>query len=223
MFILSLSANSDSYLEQGEEYFMSNRPEEALPLLEVALNADPGNEKIYLYLGIVYEQLNQRDKAIAVLQRGVKIATRYKGKFYFNIGNNFFYKNQNTLAEEMYSQAITTNPAYADAYLNRANTRLRQENQEGALTDYRVYLSLSPNAPQREDIEALIEILSRWIQDTEARRLAEEAERKALEERQKALLADVLNTLSNAGEDTENLSADTGEIEYETEEFDIDD
>ena len=51
-----------SPLEEGERLFIENKPDEALPLLLEALNADSANEKIYLYLGVIYEQLDLPEK-----------------------------------------------------------------------------------------------------------------------------------------------------------------
>ena len=50
-------------LQQGEQLFLDNKPREALPHLEKALYENPQNEKIYLYLGIVYEQIGDMEKS----------------------------------------------------------------------------------------------------------------------------------------------------------------
>ena len=88
---LSIStAFAFSPLREGERLFMENNLREALPLLEEALSADPNNEKVYLYLGIIYEQMNQAEKSINVLQRGAELAGSLRHLLYYNIGNNLF-------------------------------------------------------------------------------------------------------------------------------------
>ncbi len=59
--------SASTSLAKGEALFIQNQPRDAEPLLEMALNDDPSNEKVYLYLGIVYQQLGNLDKAIDVL------------------------------------------------------------------------------------------------------------------------------------------------------------
>jgi tetratricopeptide (TPR) repeat protein len=209
--LLQLSA-----LQEGEKLFLENRPKEALPLLEQALYENPDNERIYLYLGIVYEQLSSPDKSIQVMRRGLSVARGVKDLLYFNIGNNLFRQKEYTLAEQMYSNALETNRVMEDAYLNRANARLQLESYPGARTDYIEYLRLAPATPQREAIEKIIALLGGML---------DEAERLKQEElaRQKALLNEVLNSLQNASEDTRNLSAGSEDIQEQYDEVDIED
>ncbi|UCF97229.1 MAG: tetratricopeptide repeat protein [Spirochaetaceae bacterium] len=209
--VLSLSS-----LQQGEQLFLENKPREALPHLEKALYENPQEEKIYLYLGIVYEQLNDTEKSIQILKRGLNVSQGYKDLFYYNLGNNHFRMQEFTVAEQMYSNALKINGSLEVAYLNRANARLELEEFQDARQDYIDYLRLDPDTPQRENIEKLIALLAQ---------IMEEAERARLEEleRQKALLNEVLDTLKNASEDTRNLSAGTEDIQKEYEEIDIED
>ncbi len=207
---------ASSALQEGERLFLENKPQEARPFLEEALNENPANEKIYLYLGTIYEQINDPEKAIQIMKRALNISTKYKDLLYYNLGNNFFRQEEYTLAEEMYNKAIGVNSDLADAYLNRANSRLKLQSLLPARDDYVQYLRLTPDSSQREQIEKLIALLGS---------IAEEAELNRLEAlaRQKALLNEVLNSLSNASEDTRNLSAGSEEIEEEYEEIDIPD
>jgi tetratricopeptide (TPR) repeat protein len=208
-------------LEKGEQLFLENRLEEALPLLETASIQNPRNERVYIYLGTIYERLGQFEKAVTILQRGTLVAERYLDLMYFNIGNNLFKQNKLVLAEEMYTKASSTNPQLADVYLNRANTRVKMGTYPGAVEDYRVYLNLRPETEQRENIEKILALLTAEI-DAELARLREEEERKAAEAaRQKALLDEVLSSLQKAVEDTKSLSVETEGIEEVQEESDI--
>lgn len=211
-----ISCFASSYLEEGEKLFLENKPKESAPLLEAALNEDPTNEKVYLYLGIVYDQLGEIDKSTKVMRRGLNVATSIKDLLYYNIGNNFFRKKQFSLAEDMYSEAIKINKEIPEAYLNRANARLKQNNFKGAVSDYIMYLRLKPNSPQRDKIEKLINILNGII-------AREEKEREEQLAKQKALMNEVLNSLKNASEDTKNLSAGSEKIQQEYEDIDIQD
>jgi tetratricopeptide (TPR) repeat protein len=212
--LLAAALLSLTNLQQGEQFFLGNKPQEALPYLEKALYENPQEEKIYLYLGIIYEQLNDTDKSIQVLRRGLNVAQSHKDLFYYNLGNNHFRKQEYTVAEQMYSNALQINGALDVAYLNRANARLELEELQEARQDYIHYLRLDPDTPQRQNIEKLIALLGQVMEKAER-------ERQAELERQRALLDEVLNTLKNASEDTRNLSAGSEQIQEEYEEVDI--
>jgi tetratricopeptide (TPR) repeat protein len=207
---------ASSALQEGERLFLDNKPMEALPHLEQALNENPADEKIYLYLGIVYEQINDPERAVQIMRRGLNIASTYKHLLYYNIGNNFFRQEEYTLAEQMYSKAIVAQNGFADSFLNRANARLQLESYGNARDDYIQYLRLAPDSPQKEQIEKLIALLAGFLEAQERQRQEELA-------KQEALLQEVLNSLNNASEDTRNLAAESEDIEEEYEEIDISD
>src|SRR5208337_141690 len=117
-----------AFFDKGEALFVQDKPRDAAPLLESALNEDPSNEKVYLYLGIIYQQLGDAQKAIDILKRGLNVASTYKDLFYFNMGNDFFSRREFAFAEEMYNDALAANKDLAKAYLNRANARLQLQN-----------------------------------------------------------------------------------------------
>ena len=195
--------------------------EEALPILKTALLQEPENEKIYLYLGTIYEQMGDYEQAVSILQRGIQHAVRHKDYIYFNIANNLFNQDKFILAEEVYSRAVAANPDLADAYLNRANTRMQTAAYRGAVDDYTLYLSLRPTTPQRENIEKIVALLTEKVEAEMAQIREEEERSKAAEERQQSLLNEVLSSLQNASDDTKSLSVETEGIEEVKEDSDI--
>jgi Tfp pilus assembly protein PilF len=202
LFAAAALFGSSEFFDKGESLFVQNKPQDARPLLESALNDDPSNEKIYLYLGIIYQQLGDPQKAIDILKRGLGIAAAYKDLFYYNMGNDFFSRKEFAFAEGMYTSAIDSNKNFSESYLNRANTRLQLQNYDGALGDYSLFLQLSPQDPQRPNIEKIMALLRKAQDDKESARQAELA-------RQQALMKDVLNSLNNAGDSTKNLSVES--------------
>lgn len=200
---------ASEFFDKGQALFVQNKPQDARPLLESALNDDPANEKVYLYLGIIYQQLGNTQQAIDILKRGLAVATAYRELFYYNIGNDLFTRKDFATAEEMYTSAIAANKSLPDSYLNRANTRMQLQNLDGALSDYTLFLQLAPQDPQRPAIERLISLLRKVQDDKLAAAQAEQAKREAELARQKALMNDILNSLNNAGDSTKNLSVDS--------------
>ena len=169
---------------------MQNRPREAAALLESALTQESRNEKAYLYLGIIYEQLGVREKAVAIMQKGLEVAVFHKADLFYNIGNNYDAMGQAEKAVEMYTRALEANGSLGDAYLNRANVQVKLDRLTEALRDYRIYLVMVPSTPQRPQIERMIQLIenveTQRAEEAERQRIAEE-ERKKQEEEERRL------------------------------------
>jgi tetratricopeptide (TPR) repeat protein len=221
IFLLFLAVSAVGYaaspsFDKGEELYVFNKPAEAKPYLEKAIVEDPSNEIAYLHLGIVYEQLKDPKKAIAVLKRGLNVSTLYKEMFDYAIGNNFFSQGDFTFAEQSYSDAIAANPEFAPAYRDRANARMNLQKYDGAVVDYTEFLQLKPNDPQRPQIEEVLRRLGLML-DAIAKKKADEAEK------QKALMSSVLDSLKNASDETKNVSVETLKFKQGDEDVDIED
>jgi len=199
---------------RGEELFMQNKPEEALPFLERAFAEDEANREGALYLAVSYEQLDRFDNAIAVYRKILPQAGDKTALVACNLGNIYFRTGNVTLAEQFYTQAIRADPSYAPAYLNRANTRVRNGALRDALPDYQRYLSLDPASSQRSRIEKLVGLIQEIFAEAEIRRLlAQESSRADAEKRQRLMneeLAAAMPDMIKAGftpeENTEALA-----------------
>jgi len=200
--ILSAQATGKSAdFAQGEDLFMRNEPAEALPFLQRAFAADPSNIDGALYLAMCYEQLEKFDEALEVYRRILPIGGDKTALIACNVGNIYFRRNNNTLAEQSYTQALRADTAYAPAYLNRANTRVRVGVLRDALQDYERYLALEPAASQRPQIERLINLIRDTFAAEEIRRLmAEEASRADMERRQRLLNETILESMPDLHE-----------------------
>lgn len=206
---------------RGEEFFMQNKPSEALMYLENAVIDDPADTMASLYLGIVYEQLERSDEAIAVYRRALPIAGKLSANFANNLGNVYFQKENTELAEQYYTQALASDVVFSRAYLGRANTRLKSGDLRNAVSDYEQYLTLEPRSPQRSRIEQVIAMLRAEFAAEERRRfLAEEAERVRAEERQR-LLNDVSSSLQSAADSSQGMSFGAEDIEGYDAEFEL--
>ncbi len=220
LFLLSAVSIYSDVVEEATDAFMANKPKEAIPLLQTALEQEPKNEKLYMYLGIAHEQLEEWDAAVEAYQEGLSVGND-RATFYFNIGNNYVRLGEHEKAIEAYSSAIEAGDGMPAAYLNRANLRVRTESYQKAVADYRVYLSLEPDTPQKQNIEKMIDLLSEKLRITEKKRREEERRKKEEEQRQKELLDQVLNSLEESSGETKNLQAGTGEVKEYEEDFDI--
>lgn len=210
------SSQASAARAEGEKLFLEDKPAEARPLLEAALNEDPGNEKLYLYLATCWDQLGEANRAIAVLRRGLDISIEFKDLFYYNMGNDYLRLEEYAVAEEMFTSAIAANRKLAEGYLNRGNARLKLSDFQGVLLDYQTYLAMKPNSPQAEPVQKIMDYLRAMLEAAEKNRQAEA-------EKQKALMNEVLSSLSNASEDAKNLSVESIKIKQDSEEIDIKD
>ncbi|HET7838825.1 MAG TPA: tetratricopeptide repeat protein [Rectinemataceae bacterium] len=209
--------------DDGERLFRQNQPKEAVPLLEQAISEAGADERAWIYLAVSYQQLGRLDDAAAVLRRGVGSAQRFKHLFYFDLGNVFTLQGRNAFAEDAYGQAITANPGYAPAYLNRANSRLNLKNFDGAQADYRHYLELDIASPQRAAIEELLKRLGAAIAESERLQADAAAKLAADEAAKKALLDQVTSSLKAAADETTSLSAGSGSVQGYGDELKIED
>ncbi len=186
--LLVAELDAESFLRRGEELYVNDKPAEAIVMFRNALEEEPENERVYLYLGITYEQLGRYREAIEILQKGLDVSSRYRDVILFNIANNHLRLGNRDEAERAYTRAVGENRNMADAYLNRANVRVRDNRYDEAVDDYVVYLNLEPQSSQRDEVEQMIALLRGAIaeqlerEERERQRIAEEERRRREEE-----------------------------------------
>jgi tetratricopeptide (TPR) repeat protein len=156
---------------RGEDLFMRDKPDEAAVYLENTIAENPDEVKAFLYLGIVYEQLDRAGDAITVYQQVLNRAGDLTANVANNLGNVYFKNGSDAEAESSYTRALEADQAFAPAYLGRANARLKTGSMRGAVADYEQYLLLAPDTPQREAIERLVAHVREEIPETELRLL----------------------------------------------------
>ena len=192
---------------QGEELFLHNKPEEALPFLEKAFIANQEHLEGALYLAMCYEQLGRLDEAVTIYRIILPNAGDKTATVACNLGNVYFKRDNFSLAQQFYTQAIRADPAYASAWLNRANVFVRNGSLQEAISDYERYLRLEPGSSQRIQIERLISLIQEEFAAGEIRRLmAAEAAREESERRQR-LIDEVSASLQAQADEAEGIAA----------------
>jgi tetratricopeptide (TPR) repeat protein len=208
-------------LTRGEELLMQNKPAEAVVFLENAIIDEPSNVTAYLYLGIVYEQLQKPDEAIATYRRILPFAGNRSSHVATNLANIYFMRGNNEMAEQLYTQVIESDPGFSRAWLGRANTRVKAGNLRNAASDYDRYLLLEPLASQRSRIGQLVSLLRAEFAAEERRRLlAEEEEHARAVERQR-LLDEVSASLHSAADGSKGISSGAENVEGYANEFEL--
>jgi Tfp pilus assembly protein PilF len=218
-------------LDQGIKAFRETKTTQAASLLETALKEEPGNDKVHLYLGIVYQVTGQTDKAEKIMIQGIELAGPNRNQLRFNLGNLYFSRERYAEAARYYGEIIGSGGEYVPrATLNRANVGMKTGQYKQAVADYESYLVLDPETPQRGNIEKLLALLrdqitreEDQIRIAEENRIAEEKRRQEEEARQQALLNDILGDLDSAGGDTTNYTAGSENIDQDFSDSDIED
>ena len=204
LFLLNLPVFSYDYFAEGERLFRENKPAEAIPLLYQASLATGTDPKVYMYLGLCYQQTGKYADAISIFMKGTSVAGTDRKLLFYNAGNVYYLQGMFSESEAMYSRAIVLDSAYAPAFLNRANARVQLQSFKGAITDYKNYLMLDPATWQKDSINQIIGLLSDDLKTREdaavkakAEKAAAEAEQKASAERYQRLLDEVSSSLQS--------------------------
>jgi tetratricopeptide (TPR) repeat protein len=206
---------------KGQELFMQNKPSEALVYLENSIVEEPTHVEAFLYLGIVYEQMDRTDEAIAVYRQILGRAGALTANVTTNLGNAYFKKGSIAEAEMLYTQALNADFTYALAYLGRANTRMKKNALMDAVSDYEQYLLLEPRSPQRRTIERLIFLIKSEYAEAERKRLVAEEVARLEAERKQRLLDEVSASLQGAAGASKGLSTGAEDIEGYEGEFEL--
>jgi tetratricopeptide (TPR) repeat protein len=219
--VLAVFCYGQSNLAKGEELLMHDQPAQAESFLMRAISEDPANPVTFLYLGIVYEQLGRIEDAITIYRRILPSAGRFSANVANNIGNVYFKRENTDLAEQYYTQAIGFDAGYSNAYLGRANSRIKNGNLQNAVLDYEQYLKLDPRSAQRNNIEQLVNIIRMEAVAAEMHRLLAEEEERRLAEEKRMLLDSVSASLQSAVDSSKSISSGTESVEHYEGEFEL--
>ncbi|MDC7126322.1 MAG: tetratricopeptide repeat protein [Spirochaetales bacterium] len=221
LLIFNFTIISESFFEQGKTLLLNNQLKDAVMMFEAAVEQEPSNPDSYIYIGYIYEIKKDYQSAVDALNRGLENTDGQDYIFYFNMGNNYFKAGEYEKAADMFSKAMQSKSGFTEPYLNRANCRLQTQDFNLALRDYKLYITMQPDAPQAEQVKKLIASIENDI-TTAKKREEQEVQRKKIEEaRQKELLNSVLNSLDNVSEDVTNFTAGSAGIEDMDIELDI--
>jgi tetratricopeptide (TPR) repeat protein len=206
---------------QGEELFIRNKPQEALPYLEKAFTANQEHVEGALYLAMCYEQLEKLDEAIVIYRKILPVGQNKTALIALNLGNIYFKKGSNSFAEQFYTHAIRSDPAYAAAWLNRANVRIKTGALREALPDYEHYLGLDPSSPKRPQIEKLVSLIQEEFASAEIRRLMAEETARAETEKRQQLMKQVSASLQAQADEAEGIAAGAENLSGYVVEFEL--
>jgi len=108
------------------------RKEDAIQLLNKAIEISPYFPKSYNKLGLLYFERGQRDKAIALLNKALKLNPD-DPEIYHNLGYIYMSDGNAHDAKKMYKEAIKVDPNYVTAYHDLAIIYFNEQNYRLAI------------------------------------------------------------------------------------------
>src|SRR6266849_649992 len=132
---------ADLHAALGESYFMSGKAEKAIDEFKKLIELDP-SARSYAFMGLAYRHLGRFDEARKYFQGGLK-EDRRNASCLFNLGYIEERQGNDAAAEELFQQALRSNPDFSEALLELANLRTKNKKFEDAATLLRRYVRVS--------------------------------------------------------------------------------
>lgn len=139
----------DAYLDLGDLYQRQGRLQEAAALLLKAIQIRPDFAAAYNRLGVVYSRQQLWQEAVAALREAERLEPKNP---YHPLTLSRAYLDLGSLrwAREALERALSLDPTFAEAYLERAALERREGNYEAALEALRTGLNRVESAALRE-------------------------------------------------------------------------
>jgi len=147
--------NAGIFLDLGLIYGAKKNPL-AFEYYDNAINLNPTNSEALYAKAKLFQDINQIKDAVAIYERILKTNPSHYFSLY-NLGAIEFGINKNPKkALEYFTNAITVNPKYTEAYFARGVCYQELKDNNNASADYRMCLQLTPNyEPAIEGLNSL--------------------------------------------------------------------
>jgi len=109
-----MSPNPISARDEGIRYLKQGSNKEAIEYLQEALEEDPKDADLYLYLGYAYGKNEDFQSTIDILEKAVDIAPT-SAKIHYNLGVAYQKIHNITEAKDEYMRALGLDPGYQAA------------------------------------------------------------------------------------------------------------
>lgn len=104
----------------------------------------PTDGKPWINLGAVFNKMQQFQKAIDALRKGIA-KEKKSAEAYYNLGLAYKGLNQLSMAVTAYRDAIKINSQMVEAHTNLANVLVEMKNYQQAISHYRQALEIDPS------------------------------------------------------------------------------
>ncbi|MBP6964617.1 MAG: tetratricopeptide repeat protein [Armatimonadetes bacterium] len=109
-----MTAEGQSPRDQGLEFLRQGLIEQGIEALKQALELDPSDPQIYLYLGLAYFRQDDLENVIEILEKAIDVAPT-SPQIHYNLGVAYQKAHNSTLAKDEYLRALGLDPSYSAA------------------------------------------------------------------------------------------------------------
>src|SRR6266446_3439102 len=135
---------ADLHAALGESFFMSGKADKAINEFKQLIDLDPA-ARSYAFMGLSYRHLGRFDEARKYFQDGLA-QDPHNASCLFNMGYIEERQGNHARAEELFQQALRSNPDFSEALLELANLRIANKRLQEAADLLRRYVKVSRSA-----------------------------------------------------------------------------
>jgi tetratricopeptide (TPR) repeat protein/MinD-like ATPase involved in chromosome partitioning or flagellar assembly len=134
----------DLYMEEYKELYVAGKYENALVILQKALELGNKGGEVYFEMGKTYQRMKNMDLAIKAHRKALAIEPNNYGAWY-NLGNAYLNQEQLDAAIQAYQEAITGKAEFHEAWHNLGSAWYKQRQFDQAVTAYIRTLKVKPD------------------------------------------------------------------------------
>jgi predicted TPR repeat methyltransferase len=149
-------ASTQALFDRAVQLHQSGQWQEARPLYENVLQAQPRHANALHMLGMLEIRQKNHLRAIELLTQAIAIDPQHP-LYHLTLGNALQENQQSELALSSYSQAAALKPDFVEAYFNSAHALHTQERWSEALDFYNQAIALRPQYPQAYSNRGLVQ------------------------------------------------------------------
>ncbi|PIS11043.1 MAG: hypothetical protein COT73_06120 [Bdellovibrio sp. CG10_big_fil_rev_8_21_14_0_10_47_8] len=143
----------------GRAHFLSGQYDQALAASMEERKLNPNLAESYLLAAEIYSSTKQFQKCATEYQQAVKL--RPQADIYVKIARCYRQSGSPDIAESMLNIAASQESGLPEIYREQGAIYETRGDQRAAVQAYNKYLTLSPNAPDRHEIEGIISSIGR--------------------------------------------------------------
>lgn len=142
-YLVVRAANDETLLNVGQELIRTNRPAEAIPLLQKAVAASPGYAPLHFNLGVALNSTGNKDLALDEFAKAIQCRPDYF-EAHSAMALTLQEKGLSIGAMQHFREAVRLRPDLAEARNNLGNALAEAGKQEEAIAEYQEALKLEP-------------------------------------------------------------------------------
>lgn len=146
---------ADAYVLLASADMQMNNPADAKTAVAKAIQIDPRLPDARFTLGKIQNREKEYANAEQALTEGLKLDNT-SAEGHYELARTYFAENKIPDADTHAKKAAALQPNLAPVHILLGNIALRNQDAEGALKEYQLYLKLEPNGPMSQGAQAMV-------------------------------------------------------------------